>query len=303
LLLLVFALGMTPSVFLHVRRFLEFGTPIYPFQFKFLGIETETGRVLRWDQGDLWHGFVRGWLWPDESLPLFFDSRLLAVGFFFWIALITFPVICRTFNRRLTFTLALFIAISLIVQDFMSPRYAMSLVLAVVLIVGGALAFFAAQGPRWAYAALLVATVLHLFGRPVYVGAGISMFDKFYYRANLSGSPWFIMSTAEPEKTPTEIYPDWGADLLIVYPVRNQFVLPLYGKNLSNRIIGKVDPTSVGEPCAGLRSVAEETQRKLLVVDQTGRLTGKCSWICEMPRPWGCMAQRLRPGGSGQVAR
>jgi hypothetical protein len=297
LLGLTFALGLAPALCLHIYRLLKFGSPLYPFQFKFLGSATSAGVPLDTIMSSsgllaptwkgLWFSFVRGWMWPNQLPYHFFDSRLLGIGCFFWITLITFPIICKKSNASLAFLVALLVVTELVIKDFWLPRYSVLLVLVVVLCVGGALARLATRGPHWAYATLLLVSILHLAGRPLYVGADVSMFGGFYARANFSDSHWFI---ARP---PIEIYPDWGADLLIVSPIPRDFVLPLYGKLLSNQIIGKLDPMALDGSCTSLRTLTEIPQRKVLVIDPTNRLAGKCSWVCEMPRPWGCMAQRL----------
>jgi hypothetical protein len=299
---LIFALGMTPSIYLHTQRLLEFGSPIFPYQFKFLSIATVAGYpldIVMRNSGlpaPTWEAtltaFVRAWLWPGKLPSLFFDSRLLGIGFLPWIGLLTLPTIQRTADRQVSFFLLLFIAMGLITSDFWLPRYAFFLVLALVICVGGGLSLLAVRGPRLAYATILVVCVLHIVGRPLYAGAVISIANSFYHRANLSDSRWFINGLPDPEATP-EIYPDWKADLLIVYPVINKFVLPLYGTHLSNRIIGKLDPPLLDDSCSTIRELEKRSKRRVIVVDQTGIAAGKCFWVCEMPRPWGCMAQRL----------
>jgi hypothetical protein len=298
----IFALGIAPSIYLHIHRLLAFGSPIYPAQFKFLWIASAAGEPLdnmmraaglpapTW-QGTL-TAFVRGWLWPGRLLPLFFDSRLLGVGFLLWIGIITLPFIQRAMDREVRFFLLLLITTGLITQNFWLPRFAFPLLLALIIGVGGDLPLLAVKGPRWLYAALLVICVLHILGRPLYVGLGMLSFNSSYHRVNLAGSRWFISGVPDPGALP-EIYPDWGADLLIVYPVINKFVLPLYGRHLSNRIIGKLDPATLSGSCGTIRQLEQSSRRKVLVVDQTGLASGQCSWICEMARPWGCMAQRL----------
>jgi hypothetical protein len=311
----IFALGMAPSVYLHVHRFLQFGTPIYPFQFKFLGLETAAGLPLQETligaglQVPTWRGmlsnFAYAWLFPTGGQPLFFDSRFMGAGLFLWIGLIAFPVIRKRVNWDLGFILLLLIGTTLIVQDFWLPRYSFSLVLVILLCVGGALSRLATKGPHWAYATLFVLSVLHLIGRPVCVAAEISLFDRPYYRANLFDSPWFIQGPANVEAA-MAVYPDWNADLLIVYPMRPfRFVLPLYGRHLSNQIIGKLEPSMLRDSCAPLRDLAGRSLRKVLVVDQSGRLGDECEWICELSGPSGCMAQRLAPNHSnnGNSAR
>jgi hypothetical protein len=72
-----------------------------------------------------------------------------------------------------------------------------------------------------------------------------------------------------------------------------KFVLPVHGTHLSNRIIGKLDPPSLADSYSAIRELEKRSKRRVIVVDQTGIAAGKCFRVCEMPRPWGCMAQRL----------
>jgi hypothetical protein len=297
-----FVLGMAPAIYQQARKTFEFGSPLYPYQFKFLSITSVAGQPLDMVMRDsglqspTWGGmlaaFGRGWLWPGKLLPIFFDSRLLGVGLLLWIGILIWPSMQRAMDRQIKLFLLLLSAIGFVTLDFWLPRYAYSLVLVVVIYVGGGLRLLAVNGPRWAYAGLVVVCLLQLLGRPLYVGLAISEFNSFYYHANLADSRWFISGPPDPTTTP-EIYPDWGADLLIVYPVRNESVLPLYGRHLSNRIIGKLDPATLSGSCDTIGQLAQGSPRTVLIVDQTGLTATKCSWICEMPRPWGCMAQRL----------
>jgi hypothetical protein len=249
--------------------------------------------------------FVYGWLWPQYAPGGFADSRLLGAGFFLWIALIMFPLIRPRLRQSLGFLCLVLVACAIMTREFWLPRYASSLVLVVALCVGGGLALLAARKRRWAYMVVLAVTVLHLVGRPIYTGVGLAVFHWPSFRANFSGSPWFIANSPNPKTTPVETYPDWGADLYTVYPVRTDlgrtsvepghadFLLPLYGKHLSNQIRGSLDPAAVGESCVGLRNLVERSRRSVLIVDQTDRLAGKCALVCEMPRPWGCLAYKL----------
>jgi hypothetical protein len=297
-----FVLGIAPAIYQHVQRMLEFGSPIYPYQFKFLSLATVAGEPLDtiMRNGGLlsptWGGklaaFVRGWLWPGELASIFFDSRLLGIGLLLWVGICILPSMLRAMNHQMKLFLLLLVAIGLMTMDFWLPRYAFSLVLVIVIYIGSGLRLLAVKGPRWAYAALLVICLLQLLGRPLYVGLAMSTFNSSYHHADLADSRWFINGSPDPAATP-EIYPDWGADLLIVYPVLNKFVLPLYGRHLSNRIIGKLDPATLGGSCGTIRQLEQGSRRRVIIVDQTGLTADKCSWVCEMPRPWGCMAQRL----------
>src|SRR5262249_42883632 len=156
-----FIVGIAPSVCLHIYRFLRFGSPIYPVQFRFLGIVSRTGFPLSIILGDrhgsgllapTWHGlclsFIRGWVWPYRLPMAFFDSRALGGGFLLWMSLLTLPILRKKINRDVGFVLLLLIVTSFIVQDFWLPRYSTSLDLVILICVGGALADLSVRGRR-----------------------------------------------------------------------------------------------------------------------------------------------------------
>jgi hypothetical protein len=151
--------------------------------------------------------FVRGWLWPGELLPMFFDSRLLGVGFLLWIGICIFPSMQRAMNQQMKLFLLLLIAIGVVTLDFWLPRYAISLVLVVVIYVGGGLRLLAVKGPRWAYAVVLVVCSLHLLDRPLSVRLAMSNLNSFYHHTDLADSRWFINGSRDHGAT-LEIYPD-----------------------------------------------------------------------------------------------
>jgi len=41
ILLVAFAIGIAPAAYLHIGRYLKYGTPIYPYQFKLFRIATQ----------------------------------------------------------------------------------------------------------------------------------------------------------------------------------------------------------------------------------------------------------------------
>lgn len=308
LVLLVVGLGLLPAAALQYSRYLEFGSPIYPYRFEAFGISTPVG-ISRADTArfaglsapdwrGLLAGFRNGWLLAQDWPLNFYDSRDMGVGLMLWIALLTFPILDELVRRDLAFTLVVFVALAISVQDFWLPRWSMTLILVLALVVGGALTWFATRGPRLIATILTVAVLLHL-ARPIYDAYSMIERGSWYIRANLADSPLFIGSEIAPGVIP--LYPDLEADLQIVRPVKDGFILPLYGRRLSNQIVGIATPGQVDETCAILGASGDPSGRTALIVDQSRTLTQSvagCEWVCEVIQEGVCLAGRLaRVGG------
>jgi hypothetical protein len=301
--LLALALGLVPAAFVHLGRFVTYGSPIYPYRFEAFGLISPTGMSLQeiagWSGlpapgwGGLLQGFLHAWLVPDRWPRDFFDSRTLGVGLLLWLGILTAPLLGRALNRDSKFLILAFAGISLLTQDFWLPRWSMTGVLALVLALGAALAWLGAHGPRPLWGLLLLAITLHL-GRP--------LFDIYslrhsvpYVRADLAGSPLFIGE--ESAAGVVDIYPDLDEDLVIVRPVENGFMLPLYGRRLSNRIVGVLDDPQPDAQCA----VQPAGRPASLIIDQHSELSKAaphCAWICVYPGPELCLAGSLVPPDS-----
>ncbi len=97
------------------------------------------------------------------------------------------------------------------------------------------------------------------------------------------------------------LYPDLDADLQIVRPVKNGFVSPLYGRRLSNQIVGIATPGQFDETCAIQGASGDPPGRNTLIVDQSSTLTkssAECEWVCEVILEGVCLAGKLtRVGG------
>ncbi len=303
LVLLVLFIGLLPALGLQYNRYREFGSPIYPYRFEAFGISTPVGLSLEDtarfaglsapDWRGLLAGFRSGWLFSQEWPLNFYDGRDMGVGLLLWIVLLTFPFLDELLRRDTVFMLLLFLAIALVVQDFWLPRWSMTLILALVLLIGGALTWFATNGPRPIAVILTLAVMLHL-GRPVYDAYSMIERGSWYIRANLADSPLFIDGKSAPGVV--QLYPDLDADLQVVRPVTNGFVLPLYGRQLSNEIIGIVTPDQVDETCDIKGSSRDPNGRNALIVDQRGtlaQLPNGCSWICDVVEDGVCLAGRL----------
>jgi len=300
-LLVAFAIGIAPATYLHIGRYLKYGTPIYPYQFKLFNIATRVGfaqdeaargaGLIAPDWRGMLASFRRAWLWPGEWPRDFFDSRLFGAGFFFWFVWITMPILDDVIDRDTALLLILFVVIAIVAQDFWLPRWSMTLVLAIVVCIGGTLSWLASNGPSWAYFLLLPAVLVHLV-RPVYDIHGMTQRGRNYLRINISESPLFIDSKAAPGEL--KLYPDLDADFLIIHPVDNEFSLLLYGRELSNRIVGVLDPAEIEDICTVTDNVTSD--RQTLIVDHRGKLQNlsiQCKWVCEYPTSGRCLAGRL----------
>ena len=305
LVLLVLFIGLLPALGLQYNRYREFGSPIYPYRFEAFGISTavglsreDTARFAGLSAPDwrgLLAGFRNGWLLSQEWPLNFYDGRDMGVGLLLWIVLLTFPFLDELLRRDTLFMVLLFVAIALAVQDFWLPRWSMTLILALTLLVGGALTWFATHGPRPIAVILIVAVLLHL-GRPLYDAYSMIERGSWYIRVNLADSPLFIDSETAPGVV--RLYPDLDADLQIARPVTNGFVLPLYGRQLSNQIVGIVTADQVDESCNIASAPTDSPGRHALIVDQRGTLAQiphGCSWVCEVVEDGVCLVGRLAP--------
>lgn len=301
ILILPFVIGIAPAAALHVSRYLIYGSPIFPYQFSFYGIASKVGIT----QSEInnaagmiaptWRGifasFQRGWLFPDELPRDFFDSRILGAGFFFYLLWITLPIVDQIMSKTTTLLLMLFGVIAIVIQDFWLPRWSMTLVLLVIICIGGALSRLAAKGPSWVYIILLSVVFLHL-GRPLYDVYTMVNMQRTSLRVNLSGSTVFIDN--DVTQGAVKLYPDIEADFLIVPPLDQEFYLLLYGQRLTNQIVGILDPSDIGDDCEVPEN--ETPGRQTLIVDHQGKLaqlSDSCEWICEYPSRIRCLAGRL----------
>ena len=167
----------------------------------------------------------------------------------------------------------------------------MTLVLLVIICIGGALSRLAARGPSWVYIILLSVVCLHL-GRPLYDAYTMVNMQRTSLRVNLSGSTVFIDNDVTTGAV--TLYPDIEADFLIVPPVDHNIYLLLYGERLTNQIVGILDPSEIDEDCAVPNR--ETLGRQTLIVDHRGKLaqlSDSCEWICEYPSRIRCLAGRL----------
>ncbi len=293
-----FVIGLLPAGSLHISRYLLYGSPIHPYQFKVLMFSTDVGLTPQYTAAGaglvensprgLLSAFARGWLWPGELPGNFYDSRALGVGLLFWLMWLALPLSERLIESEHTKVIVLFVGISLVGKDFWLPRWSMTLVLGMVLLLGAAIAAAADRRSFVSFAMLLSVLGLHL-ARPLYDVYTLTQMNMIYHRVNIADSKLFVEGPGEHR-----LYPDLNADLHVVHPVENEWTLLLYGAQLSNRIVGVVDPASVGAKCQIPLNTSSD--RPQLIVDQTGQLLSEnssCRWQCAAERDGYCLAGLL----------
>ncbi len=293
--LAAFLVGLAPAVGLQVLSYLRHGTPIYPYQFSMLGVKIGEGadfKALAFYAGltdytarGFFRAFVAAWLVPSTWPFCFFDSRHMGGGLFFLLALCTLPFSFRRANLPTRVLLACFVLTSLGGRDFWLPRYAYTLVLTISVCNGLALSAFLESRRTAAYAVGMAVLALHVF-RPEWDVFRIKHGDA-YPRINASASKVFVPGPFE-----VEVYPDANAQLLIAGHPGNGFALPLYGRRLTNSVLGFVTKERIGAHCEGLRTFDRASGPDVLVVDDDN-LTKDCTRSCALPGRNRCLAYKL----------
>jgi hypothetical protein len=300
LALLGVVLGSGPSLTVQIVKYLRYGTPAYPFQFQLLGIKIGDGVSMRdlFSYGGLkaetpiefLRAFVGGWIWPREwPLGAFYDSRNMGGGFVLLVAILMLPLFVRRARRSELYVVAVCLLTSLAARDFWLPRYAYTLVLALAVVIGRGLSAASAlpsvrgRVAFWLGAGALVA---HL-ARPEFDVAMMQMLD-IGPRLDLTASPLFVHGKWE-----LFMFPDKNAKLLIVEGSRWRFLVHLYGRRLTNEVIGTVPGASIGERCTSLSRYVD-ADPNLLVIDDDD-YTKACDRSCAVDFPWGCGAWTIRP--------
>lgn len=291
------AAGAVPALAIQIVKLVHYGNPTYPYQLSLFGISFGPGMPMAemfrqsglaevtWlEQG---RNFVHAWLWPVGAPINFFDSRGLGGGLVLPIALVCLPVFVRTATRTETWVGATLVLVSLLARDFWYPRFSYALVIALCVVIGRALPALAdAPRGRWRFWAVLVALLVHL-ARPEYALSRIHR--EYTPRLDVAGSPWFVRGFGA--LTPA---PDENARLVIIEATRDWFLVPLYGRRLTNEVVGLIPRAAVGDRCEGLRPLAA-IDPDLLIVDEL-ELTKGCPRACAFGDRWGmCRAWRLFP--------
>ncbi|HUJ61422.1 MAG TPA: hypothetical protein VLX92_23115 [Kofleriaceae bacterium] len=290
--------GAIPTIAIQLVKLARYGSPTFPLQFQVLGWKLGTGLTLADYMhyaglpDDSWasqgHAFVQGWLlhrgWPCG----FFDSRFMGAGLVSWLAIALAAVFVRRASRVERWLVPAFLAVSLLAHDFVHPRWAYTLALALVAVVARGLPALASGGRAARIAFWIGASVLVLhMARPefdiVQVRAG-----AFMPRLNVMRSRYFLK-----DGLAIQPMPDLDAHFVIVQRPGNGYLLPLYGKHLTNDVIGTRFQWELGPHCEGLVPLVHIWPNTLYIDDDD--LTKACARECVVPTRGGCRAYRLLP--------
>ncbi len=229
--------------------------------------------------------FVRGWLWSPMWPPVgFYDSRNLGVGFVFWVAILVAVPCLRSLQRRSWPLIGMLARLSLLSRDFCHPRWASTLLVAVILIVGVGMAELSVSRlGRFAFLPLL----LVLFAHRLRPELELSMLSATGIgpRLNVMASPFFIHGPGA-----IDAWPDLRALLIIVQ--EKGVVLPVYGTHLSNTVLETIPGAKVDKYCAKLIEMGTE-ERDVLVVDDF-EFTKACNRECQLHDGPYCLAYRIK---------
>jgi hypothetical protein len=108
----------------------------------------------------------------------------------------------------------------------------------------------------------------------------------FYTRMNISGSRWYLQRGID-----VLLYPDMNAKFVIAQAPGNNFILPLFGRRLTNTVLGSVRRENVGPHCEGLHAWDAQAP-KILVIDDEN-LTKDCTRTCGSFEQGRCIAWEL----------
>jgi hypothetical protein len=296
---LTVCVGLAPAISIQVGNYLRFGSPIHPFKFELLGFKIGDGVSMRslFAYGGLkeytlrgfWDATLAAYFVPEKWPYCFFDGRNFGESVFAITALLGLPLTIPKMNRETRALLATFMLLAFAAKDFWMPRYAYG-VLTTVCICNGLLMAALLERPRVTpvYVLGLIVLAGHAL-RPEWDAWRIHSGD-YYPRINVSGSPYFISGNGD-----VPIYPDRGARLLIVRAPNNRFVLPLYGRHLTNSIVGTITEP-VGPRCETVRAFTERDPDMLVVDDEN--LTKDCPRACVIDVGWRCAAFRMLEDGA-----
>jgi hypothetical protein len=294
-----FAVGAIPAVVLQLYKLLKYGGPIYPYQFQLFGVPRGSGvsmAKLLTQAGipddsarSLAVAAFHGWLWPTSWPPAgFYDSRNLGAGLVLWVMIAVFVPALRGLDRRARALLVALVVLSVVARDYCHPRWASTLLAAVVVVVGTGMAqllAWRALSARIAFVVLALVLGAHVL-RPE---LELSMLGRggIGPRLNAASSPWFIHGPDAYDP-----WPDEGVRFLVVQQTADFFVLPVYGPRLTNEVVGTVPAAELGPRCERL-VLAGALEPDVVLLDDLD-LTKRCDRVCAREDAWHCVAWRLR---------
>jgi hypothetical protein len=294
-----YAVGLVPVAYLQIAAYRAHGSPIWPFELSFFGLKIGDGVTFKgvcffaglvdYTPRGFLRAFLSAWIAPEEVPHYFFDSRFLGGGLFFLTAFVTAPVWLRRSRPAASVLVGALVLSSLLLRDFWLPRYAATLVLAVAIANGLALAALLRARLRplaYSYGVLLALTVAHA-ARPEWELQRILAGDP-YARMNVSASKLFPRGTMD-----VELYPDVGAHLVVLEQTGTHFAIPLYGRKLTNEVVGWISRADLGPRCEGLHRY-DGARSEIVYVDDHG-LAESCRRTCAIASPVRCLAYRIEP--------
>jgi hypothetical protein len=280
--------GSAPILAIQIYKYMQYGSPLYPYQFSALGLTIGGGVPTKHlflyaglaDEtlGNYARNFYHAWVWPIWRDPLcFFDSRNLGGGWVLLAALAALPAFVRSATRFEKWLVIACVLVSLIARDFWLPRWAYTIVVATTVVLGRALPALASAGPRGRALFWLLTGVLflHLL-RPEFDMRNTHARRGMGPRLDVAHSERFL---GGPDSM--EPYPDVHAQLVIIDHNMKGFLLPLYGRRLTNEVLSTVLIPELGDACEGLRPIAEAHPGVMFVDDYDE--TNECSRQCVLP--------------------
>src|SRR5262249_47300850 len=131
--------------------------------------------------------------------------------------------------------------VSLLSHDFALPRWAYTIMIAIVVVVGRGMSLLVETQRRWAFWIATAVLFLHLF-RPELDFAQFKSRHKIISRMNVAESSHFL------HLGELKAYPDGGYRFVLVD--QTGFVVHLFGLQLSNEVVGTIAGNEIDPGCA-----------------------------------------------------
>jgi hypothetical protein len=290
--------GMLPTIILQIYKYRVYGSPIAPMQFQLFGFKIGTGVPMSVyfkyaglagdDIGSLLTGFYEGWIW-HASWPIgaFYGSKYMGGGLMLVLALLLAPFVIRRATRLERWLFVMFILVSIISRDFAVPRYGYTTMLGIAIVCGRAmpaLLMHESRKLRATFVAVFAVMALHLL-RPE---LDIQQVKAGYLspRMNVAASRYYLNGADS-----LRIYPSGGHHFVIVDWV--DLTLPIFGRRLSNEVIGSIASNELGSGCHALSKYLEK-DASILFIDQTDK-TKDCKRTCSISFGGYCAAWKIEP--------
>jgi len=294
----VMAVALAPSVALQIWKYLEYGSPIAPMELKFLGVTIGKGFPMDTyfkyaglgggDIGSLAKGFFDGWVWHSGwPVGAFYASRFMAAGLLFLLAVVMLPYFLRKATRLELAVLAAGVFVSLLTKDFGVPRWGYTTVIAIAIIIGRTMGELSeSRRGRPAFWAAALVLFVHLL-RPEFDYLQYRTRQSISARMNIVASKHFLNGVFDVEP-----FPDRNFKLVIVENPGNNFALHLFGRKLTNEVVGTLRGGYVGPRCEGVLPFLIIEPNAVFVDDDDW--TKNCQRECAI-KAWVCRAWKITP--------